>query len=134
MGGLSDRQERFCQNLVSGMSATEAYVRAGYKTSKAAEVSASKLLRIPKISARIAALRAETAQEAALSRAQVLANFERIHVKAMADGSYAAAVAAMDKYAKMLGYYAPDQVQLSGSLNVPHTINFVKTGDEPPTP
>ena len=55
---LSHRHERFCREYLIDGCGKRAYVRAGYAP-KAAEVSASQLLRIPKVADRIAELGAE---------------------------------------------------------------------------
>ncbi len=47
------RQEKFAQNVAKGMTATEAYVKAGYKsTGHAAEANGARLMRKDEVQAR----------------------------------------------------------------------------------
>ena len=71
MKELNARQERFCQALVGGMSATQAYVAAGY-SEKGADGAAAKLQGIASVKARLDELRANTAQAAQKSREDIL--------------------------------------------------------------
>ena len=58
------RHERFAQNLAKGMSATEAYKEAGYKSiGHAAEANGARLMRNDKVKARIAELQGSTAKQ-----------------------------------------------------------------------
>lgn len=53
-GQLNDKQERFVEEYLKDLNATAAYKRAGYTAKgNAAEASASKLLRHPKVHARV---------------------------------------------------------------------------------
>jgi len=66
---ITDRMRRVCELVVSGMPAGRAYERAGYSaTGAAADVSASKLLRIPKVARYLEALRTEAAKKAGMER------------------------------------------------------------------
>jgi len=66
---ITDRMRRVCELVVSGMPAGRAYERAGYSaTGPAADVSASKLLRIPKVARYLEGLRAEAAKAAGMER------------------------------------------------------------------
>lgn len=59
-GELTDKQERFCLNLVSGMSQREAFLQAGYSQGMApatVDVKASQLAAADKIKIRLAELR-----------------------------------------------------------------------------
>ena len=58
--GLSARQEKFARTFVSGLSATAAYIKAGYSKNGAAQ-SAERLLRNAEIRARVEGLRGEVA-------------------------------------------------------------------------
>jgi phage terminase small subunit len=69
---LTAQQKKFKNNILSGMNGKAAYIAAGYKArGAAAEVNASKLLRITKVAAAI-----EEAQKKAAYKAEVTA--ERI--------------------------------------------------------
>lgn len=62
MPKLNDRQRRFCELLVQGMSATEAAKQAGYAASTAGS-NADKLLKNTNVSDYLAELRAELKDE-----------------------------------------------------------------------
>jgi len=69
---LPIRQELFCQHVVSGLSATDAYIKAGYKTSKkAASANSIRLIGNDKIEERIAQLRAKTIEKLEMKRETV---------------------------------------------------------------
>jgi phage terminase small subunit len=66
---LNIRQQRFAEFVVSGMTATQAYIKAGYKVSeKVAGVNGCKLLENAKVKALIAKLRAPDTARAVLTK------------------------------------------------------------------
>ena len=66
---LNVRQDRFCENIVTGMSATEAYLKAGFKVPRAdARKHAARLMTNDGIKARIAVLRQPQTQSALLKK------------------------------------------------------------------
>ena len=110
MNKLNARQERFCQALVGGMSATQAYVAAGF-TSKNPGVHAGQLVKNSKVQARLDELRANTAQAAQKSREDILSDLAKVYDGAMANEAYGPAVASLTQYSKMCGYDAPAKVE-----------------------
>ncbi len=73
------RHERFAHNLAKGMSATEAYEKAGYKaTGHSAEVAGARLLRNVEVRNRIAELMAPAIKATELSVERVLAEMKRL--------------------------------------------------------
>lgn len=67
------RHERFAQEYLVDLNATQAYIRAGYAArGNAAEVSANRLLRNPKVAARIAELQAERSERTKIDADWVL--------------------------------------------------------------
>jgi len=71
MSQLTAKQSRFCQEYVVDFNATQAYIRAGYSDSGAAQ-SASALLTNPKIQEELADLQAEDATRLELTHQVVL--------------------------------------------------------------
>lgn len=75
------RQEKFCQNIMVGMSQTDAYIDAGYEP-KGAEANASHLTRNYKVASRIAELQTAAAaivvQETGVTRARWIEELSRI--------------------------------------------------------
>ena len=85
----NQRHERFAQNIAKGMSATQAYIQAGYKArGNSAEVNASRLLRNAQVHERIAEL-AKRAEREAIADAQEIQAFftEVMRGRAAKDGS-----------------------------------------------
>lgn len=75
MGKLNNpKHERFCLEYLKDMNATRAYVRAGYKDSKAAESSACMLLKNPKVAARVRELQKEADEALKLEAHRVIRN------------------------------------------------------------
>jgi phage terminase small subunit len=79
-GDLTPRQERFCEEFVLDWNAGAAYRRAGYQasTDNAAWNGGSRMLRVAKVLARIAALRNAVAQRAEVKAQDVIAELQII--------------------------------------------------------
>lgn len=77
---LSKKQELFCKEYLVDLNATQAYKRAGYsvKSDNAAAVEASKLLRNPKVEARIRKLMEERSKRTEITADKVLAELAAI--------------------------------------------------------
>ena len=110
-GELTDKQERFCLNLFSGMSQREAYIKAGYSSDAlpaTIDRAAFELVQSPKISTRLAELR-QAAQDAAIGtvveRQQILTTIYRT------DESAKHRISAISEHNKMTGAYAPEKVE-----------------------
>jgi hypothetical protein len=116
------RHEAFAQALASGMSATAAYVEAGFKPSRH---NAAALARRQHVSSRVAELQAEQlaihqqSVAAAVVNTQVtieglIADAEAARVKAMAEkGGSSAAVSALIAKAKLAGMWREKSKQYS---------------------
>lgn len=77
---LSKKQELFCKEYLVDLNATQAYKRAGYsvKSDNIAAVEASKLLRNPKVEARIKELMDKRSQRTEVTADKVLAELAAI--------------------------------------------------------
>lgn len=84
---LSKKQELFCKEYLVDLNATQAYKRAGYsvKSDNAAGVEGSKLLRNPKIDARIKELMEERSKRTEITQDFVL---QELYAIAKANGSH----------------------------------------------
>src|SRR5262252_682875 len=73
------KHEKFVQNIVRGLSPTEAYISAGY-SGKGAHASAARLLKIPQVCTRLAELQKVIAPlvEAAIVKLIVTERLERL--------------------------------------------------------
>jgi hypothetical protein len=65
------RHEKFVQELTKGKTQEQAYIDAGY-SENGAEVSASQLLRNPKVAARVAELQEKAANKAVIDKAMIV--------------------------------------------------------------
>lgn len=76
---LPPKQERFCQEYLKDLNATQAYLRAGYRSKiNSAAVMAHRLLKNPNIQKRVAFLQAERAKKVEVSAEVILANIMKI--------------------------------------------------------
>lgn len=78
------KHERFCQEYVIDLNATQAYIRAGY-SEKGAGQSAERLLRNAEIRARIAELQAGLAKRLEITQAKVAAELAKLGFSNMDD-------------------------------------------------
>ena len=103
---LTAKQEKFCQNIISGMSGADAY-RNSYNCQKTKDdviyVRASELIRKPDIAARIEFLRQEIVEKSEITALDLISELEDVRLKAMENGQTSAAVSAIMGKAKLLG-------------------------------
>lgn len=108
---LNVRQQKFCENVACGMSATEAYLKAGYKaTPKAAGTAGPRLLENVAITAHIAALRVPITRKALLTKDR-----KRELLRDIAESEKEKAVdriRAMEADARLAGHFEPDRVEV----------------------
>ena len=78
MAKLPPQQEKFCQNIVKGMSQSEAYIKAGYSETDSARANASRLIAKDNVQARIAELQSRAAEKAELTTAHFAKRLERL--------------------------------------------------------
>jgi phage terminase small subunit len=96
------RHEKFAQGLAEGKSAINAYELAGYKPDRGA---ASRLSANVSIRTRVARLQERGAERAAVTLQSLIDEAAQIQAKALADGQYSAAVAALTAKAKLSGHW-----------------------------
>ncbi|MBZ9810714.1 terminase small subunit [Mesorhizobium sp. ESP-6-2] len=116
---LNIRQERFCQGLIEGLTQTRAYVEAGYTArGNAAEVEASKMVRLPKVAARVAQLRAAAARRWEITVDDLVAELDVMLKLAHATKNPSAGVTAIMGKAKLLGLVV-DKAEVATTLRKP---------------
>jgi len=101
---LTDRQEQFCQQILSGKSQAEAYRIAYGAGQKASEANGSRLIASDRVKARIEQLRQFEAAAQRVSLPFLTAGLYRIAGKAEEAGQHSAAVQAMLGVAKLHGF------------------------------
>lgn len=79
---LTDKQERFCEEYLIDLNATQAAIRAGYSAKTAASIGAENLIK-PEIHARIVSLKAERADELKIDAQWVLKRLKSISDRCM---------------------------------------------------
>lgn len=114
------KHERFAQDLAKGMSASEAYVSAGYKESRSA---ASRLSTNVNILARVAEIKDRGAIRTEITLASLMKEAAEIQSAALKANQHSAAVAALTAKAKLAGLW----VDRSENENV--NTNYVVSGE-----
>lgn len=112
---LTAKQEAFCQGIADGLGQADAY-RAAYDAEDMKEnsvyVQASKLMKNPKITQRIAELKSQVQEKQLWSREMSI----KALVQAYREGSGSVKVAAVKELNAMHGYNEPSKVSINGSL------------------
>ena len=103
-GGLTPRQQAFCRAMLGAGTAAEAARIAGYAPEHARQ-QASRLLRDPRVTARIAVLRRSHRPRAVPFLEPLLAQLQRVYARALAHGDFRAAIKAVEAQAHMLGRF-----------------------------
>jgi len=103
---LTPKQERFAQAYLTASSAADAY-RKAYNTenmrANAVYIEAHKLLKNPKVAARIDALKANQQRRMAIDRDRLTEMLWEAHDMAKEQGNSQAMIAAADKLARLWG-------------------------------
>jgi phage terminase small subunit len=108
------RWERFAQRLFEGLSADEAYVKAGYSENRG---NASRLKANESVSMRVAELQAEIAKENVVSVGSLLAELESARQKATSLDQLSAVVRAIEAKAKVSGLLT-QKIEVTNGGNV----------------
>jgi hypothetical protein len=122
----NQRHEKFAQGIAEGKSATEAYEAAGYTPN---DGNATRLKGNERIRKRVAELKECSAAQAAVTLQGLIEEATDIQTKAMADGKYSAAVAALTVKAKMAGLWV-DKAENKANNVVYHISDKPMTMDE----
>jgi len=114
---LNQRQEDFCINLVSGMTATEAAIKAGYAPDYAS-TNTDKLLKNTSIVERLAILRAPAIVRANSTKEAKLQILETIYTHEPLPEQITARdrIHAVSEHNKMAGDYAPEKHAVLGDI------------------
>ena len=111
MNGLSERQQRFCDLVAAGTPAGRAYEQAGYRSKgAAADAQASRMLRFDKVAARIAELRADSAERAGITRERILEFLSEVIESA--EERTSDRLKAAENLSKMCGWNEPKKIEV----------------------
>ena len=114
MHDLTDKQQRFCEEYVVDLNATQAAIRAGY-SANTAEAQASRLLRNVKVQAYVAQLQEATSKRLAFDAEYVVRGLMR-EAEDMELGSGSSRVSALEKLGKHLGMFTDKVEQKSENV------------------
>ena len=103
MTPLKARQERFCRRFAEFGCATTAARAAGYAP-KSSRNAGYRLLRHPRIAARIAEIEAETARVHSRTSDVLVGKLENVYRRAVVDHQFQAAARAVDLQARIRGF------------------------------
>lgn len=129
---LSDKQQRFVEEYLADLNATQAAIRAKYSAKTARQIAA-RLLSKANIQAAIAAKRAELSERAMRTIDGVLADIGRVRADAMQEVtdpetgqrsmlSHKDALKALELEGKHLGMFT-DKIALSGTVDTSVSIS-----------
>lgn len=120
------RHERFCQEYVVDLNATQAYIRAGYSANGAGQ-SAEKLLKKAEVAARIEELKAGVTQRLELTQEKVISDLEDLKTKAAVAGNFGPAVRATELIGKHIGMW-PTKIDVAGSIALGELVKKAHKG------
>ena len=103
-GGLTNKQESFCQEYIKDSNGQQSAERAGY-SKKTARMQASTMLTKQNITTRIAGIKAEIAEKANITRETQLAKLDQATSIALSQNNPSAMVSAIREQNDMLGYH-----------------------------
>ena len=127
-GGLTPRQQRFCEEYAIDLNATAAARRAGY-SEKTAEQQGSRLFRNVQVKARIAELQDEVAERNKLSVDGVVTKLADLRDAAIAAGQMGPAVRAQELIGRTIGAFVDRQLVGQETLSREQIIEQLAEGD-----
>lgn len=129
--GLTPKQEKFCQNIVKGMSQADAY-RDAYNTENMSEdaiyVEACKKMNDPKITLRVKELTEETVKDIKYEIEDCFRETDEILQLAKMTDNLQIMLKAVEQKGKLKGLFK-DKVDLSGSLAIKTALVEYIDGD-----
>jgi phage terminase small subunit len=102
---LTQREERFCAELVkNNYKKREAAIAAGCPE-KSAHVAASKMLKKGKVLERVRELQSELAEQQFLTASRILTELIKTYERALVEGEYTAAIRALEMIGRHIGMF-----------------------------
>ncbi len=127
-GGLTPRQQRFCQEYAIDLNATAAARRAGY-SEKTVHVQGPRLLANVRVASRIAELQDEVAERNKLSVDGVVTNLAELRDKAVAAGQMGPAIRAQELIGRTIGAFVDRQITGEETLSREQLIDQLSEGN-----
>ena len=117
MSKLYEQQEKFCRNIVEGMSQAEAYRQAGYSDNgNNAYACSSRLLKNAKIADRIRELRGIATERAEMTLERLMEMAEDVFIMATAEKAFGPAVSAVKELGVLTGLRVEKQDRTNRNL------------------
>jgi len=116
---INPKQEAFCQGVASGLSLTQAYIRAGY-SEKGADGASCKLQGNARIAARIDELRVQAVAKMTYKRETYLETLRERFMEMPPESATCAKYGEM--LAKAMGWNEPEKLDIVGALEINLTI------------
>lgn len=117
-GQLTPKQERFVQEYLIDLNATQAAIRAGY-AERSAQVQSSRLLSNDMVAAAIEAGQAKTAHRLACTADDVLERYRQFAFGEVFDARPTDQLHALDSLSKHMGLFKADNDQSKTVLQIP---------------
>ncbi len=127
-GGLTIKQQRFCQEYAIDLNATAAARRAGY-SEKTVHVQGPRLLANVRVAGRVAELQDAVAERNKLSVDGVVTNLAELRDKAVAAGQMGPAIRAQELIGRTIGAFVDRQLTGQDVLSREHIIEQISEGD-----
>jgi phage terminase small subunit len=112
---LNPKQEAFCQAYASGMSITQAYVKAGY-SEKGAGQGGERLLKNVEITKRVDELRAKAVAKMTYKRETYLETLRDRFMEMPPESATCAKYGEM--LAKAMGWNEPEKIEVAGAMDI----------------
>jgi hypothetical protein len=115
---LLEREEKFCHNIVAGMTGGQAALEAGFAASNARSDLPAQLMRRPRVVKRIEQLRATEARRLHYTVATIIAELEDVQARAKRKSRFADEIKAIMAKVEMLGLAPKPLAPGSSPVNV----------------
>ena len=112
---LNPKQEAFCQGVASGLSLTQAYIRAGY-SEKGAGQGGERLLKNVEITNRVNELRTKVEEKMSYKRETYLETLRARFMELPPENPTCAKYGEM--LAKAMGWNEPDKIDIAATMDV----------------
>ena len=112
---INPKQEAFCQAYASGLSITQAYVKAGY-SEKGAGQSGEKLLKNAEITHRVNELRAKVEAKMSYKRETYIETLRERFMEMPPESATCAKYGEM--LAKAMGWNEPEKIDVNGTMDI----------------
>lgn len=122
--GLNPKQQRFVEEYLVDLNATQAAIRAGYSKRTAKEIGCENLTK-PNIAAAVAKGRALLADKAEVNAEQILRDLEDMRRMALAAEQFAPAIRAAELRGKQIGMFV-EKHEHSGTVSFAGALEAIR--------